>query len=618
MSFVQTRTSIYPKMKKLLAIIAATLASCATFAAVESVNLKIRPLSGATYTQTRALTKVDTNVYRLQIPKEELKDLYEISILTNDGTVPVGTDGYFVLGDGRCGDFLYQLPEGKDESTRQKKLTERRNPMPLYGVKRGNNAFLAIVKGLKYEFSMIVEVKNGNYEVYPLFHVKVTSQQNGMGFGPYEDLIIDFYNLSGADANYSKMGRIYREYQLGIGEVKPLRERVKNNPELAYSADTMFVRIRNGTKVNYESYPEDQTLENEPKISVAYTFDQFMEIMTDFKSRGIEKVEMCFVGWHAGGFDGRYPDLFPIPEEFGGEVKFKEAIDKAHELGYQIVCHVCNHDFYKIATRWSEDLLVKRHDGSLRPYSFLPGGRAYNPCFAAVRDVIVPQDYKRLSELGIKGTFHIDVTSCVVPYECHDPKHPCNRQQTADAQNDIGTMADNTFGGFGSEGPCDHVAKTLDYVLYVWAYPSYLGAKNDLVQKLVPIWQIAYHGIILSNPHYATIDYNLEGARGHSPYNFWMDSKFRRLKLYEFGGRPTFYFAGYNATNRALIKEAYDEYQNAKYLQYEYMDEHKEIAPNVFLTLYSDGSKVITNYTDTEYTYEGNTIGALDYKIIKP
>ncbi len=587
-------------MKKLLAIMASLFASAASLFAVESVELKIKGLDGKERVETRHLEEIEKGVRRLQIKKEDLaKNIEKISVIADDAIVEKGTKGYFVLSTGCYGDF--SAPDGS--------IYERRNPLPLYGVKKGDKAFVGIVKGLKNEFATLVEAKGGNYKIYLDFLIKEIE------FTPYEDLIIDFYNLEGDDANYSGMGRAYRKYQLGRGEVVPLRERVKGNPQLAYTVDTMFVRVNHGTKPVAKKY-EHQTLETEPKINVYHTFDSFINIMKGLKELGVDKVEMCTVGWNAGGFDGRFPDLFPVPEEFGGEKKMREAINMAHKLGYQIVCHVCNTDFYKIATRWSDGAISKMQDGKLRPYAHMAGGRAYNPCFKAVRDDYVPEDYKRLAELGLKGTHHIDVTSCIVPYTCHDPKHPCNRQQTADAQNDIGMLARKVFGGFGSEGPFDHVAKSLDYALYVWAYPRWAGRANPLVNGVVPIWQIAYHGIILSNPFYATIDYNFDEPRWGSPFDFMMNPKERRLKLYEFGGRPTYYFTSYK--NLKPIKEAYDEYQNAKYLQYEFMDDHREIAPKVFLTTYSDGSRVVTNYNNADFNYQGRKVGAMDYIIIKP
>ena len=153
----------------------------------------------------------------------------------------------------------------------------------------------------------------------------------------------------------------------------------------------------------------------------------------------------------------------------------------------------------------------------------------------------------------------------------------------------------------------------MDFALYVWAYPKWIGREHPLVSRLVPIWQIAYHGIILSNPYYSTIDYNIDAPRKWLPYAYIQDPKVRRLKLYEFGGRPVYYFNNYK--NLKPIKEAYDEYQKSKHLQYEFMDSHRQIQDGIFETEYSDGTKVVTNYTDKEFFYNAQSVPAMDYKI---
>lgn len=577
---------------------------CSTALAAETATVRVKTTDGKVEAKTATLVQTAANVFRLQIPAQDIAGNVEhIEVVYDLATAKKGDEGYFVVSDGRRG--FFRADSGR--------LEERRNPMPLFGMKTSRGTFVGIVKGLKYEFSTVVEVKEGVYTMYPRFLIKA------MAIAPYEDVLIDFYRLEGADANYSGMARAYRKYQLGRGEVKPLRERVQGNPQLAYTADSMFIRVKHGVKSNKDKI-EHQTPENEPEVKVFHTFDDFMKIMRDLKALGVDKAEMCSVGWHSGGFDGRYPQLFPVEPAFGGEAKLREAIRVAHDLGYQIVCHVCNNDAYMISNRWDENDIAKRADGSLDKGAIWAGGRSYHPCFQRVYEKYVPDDYQRLAALGFKGTHHIDVTSCIVPAPCHDPKHPCTRQQTADYMNKIGALADQYFGGFGSEGPCDHVARTLDYVLYVWAYPSWVGRAHPLMDDLVPIWQIAYHGIILSNPFYSTIDYNFPRgkapAKGNTPYYSLDNPQTRRLKLVEFGGRPTFYFTNYK--NLKPIKEAYDEYQPLKYLQYEFMESHDQLAPQVFVTRYSDKSEIVVNYADKEFPYKGRSVGPMAYELYRP
>lgn len=589
------------------------LAACLAFCfSPKTATVEIRKCDGSVSQKTVALERTANGAMRFCMWIREIdRDVETITVISDAAHACKGEDGFYVLPDGSYGTF--RADQGKNEIVWA--------PLPIYGMKTPRGCFVAIVKGLALEHKPFVRVENGVYEAGSTFNIKE------MFFAPYEDITIDFYPLSGKDQSYAGMAQVYRNYQLGRGEVAPLRERVRENPQLAYTADTMFVRVKHGVKV-IGDMPEAkqqwaaQSPHHEAPLKVAITFDRFMEIMRTLAKLGVEKLEVCSVGWNIRGHDGRFPQLFPVEPAFGGEAKFKAAIDLAHTLGYQMVCHINESAAFTVADRWDEAVIAKRPDGSLAADYLQAGGMAYNPCFQCVHDRWMPEDFPRLFALGIKGTFHIDVTSCVTPYICCDPRHPLNRKQTAEYQNKCNAEAKRVFGGVGSEGPCDHVAKNLDYALYVCAWPMMHGKANELTDRIVPLWQLVYHGIILSNPYYGTIDYPLSRdvrlkMKSFFPWFTLCDAD-RRLKVYEFGGRPTFYFMGYSDAQLPLIKRAYDEYQPVKYLQYEFMDDHRELAKDVYLTGFSDGSEIVSNYSPRNSVYKGETVKAKDFRLFKP
>jgi len=114
------------------------------------------------------------------------------------------------------------------------------------------------------------------------------------------------------------------------------------------------------------------------------------------------------------------------------------------------------------------------------------------------------------------------------------------------------------------------------------------------------------------------------------------------LKVAEFNGRPTFYYysAFYNTATGAknwmgdkdllcgtpeefdtsikAIKSGWDDIQKLGYLQYEFMESHGMLAPQVFKTEFSDGSAIVSNYSEKPFEYDGATIAAKDYKLFKP
>ena len=511
-----------------------------------------------------------------------------------------GEKGYFVFSDGRLGSFKL------DNAIMQ----ERRNPMPIFGMKIGDTAFVAIVKGLKYEFSTIAEARGGLYGLYPRFHI------GELGGPVYEDIVIDVTFFEGREANYSSMAREYRRYQLGRGEVKSLRDRAKGRPELAYAAESMYLRFLMAQKPNKEKIGE-QNLKNEPPLKIFMDFKKTGEILRKLGNMGIKELSVCYVGWNSGGLDGRFPTLFPPDERLGGKEEMLKSLKIAHDFGYQTVAHVCNTDFYSISERFDvADLSWTSKGKPAKSRHIMSGGIAYKPCFERVYKKYVSEDLDGLANLGIRGLHHIDVTSCITPWACHNPKHPCTRADTAYWMNKIGLLSREKIGGFASEGPCDHVANSLDYALYVSAYPRYLGRENKMMDKMVPLWQIAYHGIILSNPFYSTIDPFYENsARSRKSKGHLADVRARWLKIVEFGGRPAFYGTDIYK-DLAPVKRAYCEWQKIKHLQWEFMDYHDEISPGVFLTKYGDGTKVLSNYTDKIFSYEGVEAKPMDYALI--
>ena len=135
-------------MKKYLTIFLCMVVSYAF--ALKNAQITTTFNDNSTSTQTIALKEVEKDVYRLEIPIRKIAlNTKFIDVKLADATAKKGEDGYWVLGDGRLGFFAHDKGN----------ITERRNPLPLYGVKKGDSAFVGIVKGLKYEFASVVDVK---------------------------------------------------------------------------------------------------------------------------------------------------------------------------------------------------------------------------------------------------------------------------------------------------------------------------------------------------------------------------------------------------------------------------------------------------------------------------
>lgn len=493
------------------------------------------------------------------------------------------TPGYYVITDiNKAGSRLVRFNDKADDEYILKQTL-----MPVTGVKKRGYTAVVMATGMNNSFYVRVGVKSGRYSLALRYVLG--------GNEPYEDISFEIHMLSDKD-DYNDMARIYRNHQLQSGVCVPLKERIKNNPALAYAAESIEVRIRMGWKP-VPSPVLQQTIETEPPMHIACTFNRVKDIVDELRRQGVDKAEICLVGWNVSGHDGRWPQSFPVEEKLGGEEKLCSLISYAKQNGYQIVCHTNSTDCYSIADYFSEDIIAKKRDGSLSENYPWGGGMMYDMCPVKSYD-IAQIELPKVAKLGFSGLHYIDVISSTPLRRCYDKNHPANEHDTAMMYKQIGELTQKLFGGFASEGGYDFAASYLDYAMYVDSAKD----PGSFFDDPIPFWQLVYHGIILSNPSTSTVNYTLK------------DSKCR-AKFLSYGGRPLFYYYSHFMngsgnddwlgktdlicdTDEQLrqsvtkIKEAYDEFKSMRHLQLEFMEKYL-VNDEGAVTEYSDGTRTV-------------------------
>jgi len=554
--------------------------------------------------------------YRFRLPTKLIpRKATMIDVVPDAASAVPRCDGYWVAGDNRMGRL-----------TREKGVFQTlrgHQQLPIFGLKTPARCWVGIVKGLRLEYVLHIAVEGGKYHIYPRYEI------DRIEFDPYEDIIVDYYELTGEEANYAGMAKVYRNWNLQRGWVKPLKERIKGNPALEWSSKSIFMRCKLS---HCDGHCRDNAARAMPPILWKRTFADYKKLMKDVKDLGMDYVDMCIVGWQYMGFDGPFPKLFPVPEELGGEEGMKDAIAYGKSLGYRMSVHVNHHNIYRNCGTpwWNEDDICVNEKGHLRTYGYLQGGLAYHTCFQVVNNRWIDDDLRHLKELGLNGIHHVDVTSARYPTPCHAPNHPANRQQMAEWQLKTCEKARAVFGGYSSEAGMDHLAPGLDNALYVGTFASKHQPASGLVDGEVPLWQVAYNGIIMSQPYWATVDASYGRGKDKlkkvsdpkrrkdihqmSEMNDYLwDAAHRTLKVWEYGGRPTFYFQNYETL--VPMKEMYDAWQPMKHLIYEFIDRHDQLAENIFRTRWANGEEVVVNYSDDKaYDYRGRTVKPLGYE----
>lgn len=565
--------------------------------------------------ETRTVTvEPDTNgVLTVTVKRSELPAGVDyVAVLPEFAHAAFGEAGYYVTPDGYLGSF--RLTNGVCTVSGPSTFYGR-NFMPIFGMKNPRATFVGIVATMRFEYDLNVRAKAGVYTIAPRFKVS--------GFVPPDDILIHYHLLSGKDGDYAGMARAYRNYQLARGVCQPIRERMKSHPELAYAARSPEVRIRQGWKPAPSPVLE-QTVATEPPMKAAVTFERVGDILEAFKKAGVKRAEICLVGWNQKGHDGRWPQIFPVEEGLGGEAKLRALIKKAQRMGYQIVGHTNSSDGYSVADCWDPDLTVKRTDGMPFSNAVWSGGQMYALCPQRSFERFYPQDIQKVAELGFRGLHYIDVITILPPPRCQDPHHPCTSKDSAFWFDRMLASCKDHIGGVASEGAFDFACGNLDYVLYVY-FNGLTGKKNPMHDRLIPIWQLVYNGIILSNPFTETVNASAKDSQ-------------TQTKLAEFNGRPIYYFySRFKADNKnwmgdadlacetdaelaqsaAFVKKGCDEFEALADLQLEFMEQHEMLAPDVFRTAFSNGAEIICNYGSDAYTYKGQSVHPKGYRVVR-
>lgn len=534
----------------------------------------------------------------LTLPAAQVEsDVVSLDFAPEFTVVMEGDEGYFVIPQSRNDeDHMLCRFVGHEDGT----VYESENPtIPVFGVRHPLRSFLAVVTGMPYSYHMVAGVVGGIYYLYPRFILN--------GQKAYEDISVTYHLLSFEDADYCSMARLYRGMLLESGSYSPIPAR--ENATLRYAKESLYVRIRMGWKPA-PSPVADQTRETEPPVHVACDFERVGKLMDAYHARGIDKAEFCLVGWNVSGHDGRWPEAFPVEEKMGGETALRALIEKAKSLGYQITCHTNSNSAFHIAEGFNDSWLRKDVNGETKHSGFRwSGGLEYELC-PKIAWEFAEKTLPRVAELGFSGLHYVDVIGLLPLKECHDPVHPVNFARAREFNRKIASLSRELFGGFSSEGVRAHIAKDIDFGLYISYNPfDDPSAKPAIADEFIPLWQLIYHGIVLSNPYTATVNAPIK-SRAHT------------LKLYERGGRPTLYYYSKFVTEQndngipnwmgatdfimdtdeELEKSAdraaelYHEYSNFKYLQNYYMEEFEKISPTQTRVTYSDGSVMTLDY----------------------
>jgi hypothetical protein len=476
--------------------------------------------------------------------------------------------------------------------------------IPGIGITNSEIGFVGILSMGEHNASIGVEVDSSecNYHSVSIRHNFRTSPRQTVD---YVDRIVRYYILCGDKSSYVGMAKKYREFLLKEKKLKPINLVAKKNSAVDYFKDGLLVRILCGMK---------QGTTGKGEFNIYCTFKQAEEILQTMKDAGVEKAVVQIAGWNQDGHEGRCPTNLPPDQRLGGEKGLKGILSKGQQLGYMVTLHDIYYGAYEVSPEWNPADIAKNLDGSLMDIydESFPGGKGYTICPKIAYEKFASRDLPKIAEMGFRGIYYIDQMNNRT-ITCYDPNHPVNRRQCAYYWNKIISLANELFGGTMSEGNCAFGIPPTMSSLHILYFSNVYGSPNrKLIEKPVPFFSIAYHGLFLYSEIQIFFQSNKEAG-------LLQDLELGCLPVQEFCG-----YAGgswnYNKFEKQ-IKETAMRYKifckELGDLQTKFIDNHREITPEVHETIYEDSTRIVVNYGDKSYYYLGKRIEPKGFAVFR-
>ncbi|MCM3627030.1 DUF5696 domain-containing protein [Paenibacillus glycanilyticus] len=461
--------------------------------------------------------------------------------------------------------------------------------LPVFGMKKGEEAFLAVIKAGATK-AAIRALPSGVASSFNSINAKFVYREEydrrlslgGKATRVFEeertplDGEIEYSFLTGKEADYVGMAKRYREELTSEGKLQPLQKADGHVPF------ELMIICGNSNRYNND-------------YEAATTFVQAEEIMKDLKQSGVEHARITLDGWQSHG-RLHNTDPFDVEKKLGGKAGLRALVNKAHELGYEIVLNV---DFVE-ADSETDDLSPKNFGVRSAEGDVL----LFDSDFILTPNVTYHLAKKLVHEakaVGVDGVLYEELGSFVT--RDYNPNYKYTRDDTALIYNSILDMTRKEL-GFG--GVYLGNSYSFGHIDHINGIP---GDTNHfyMVDEMVPFMPIALHG---------SISYTM------APGNLRNSTEAERLKGIEYGAVPTFMLTAESSrtlldtTTYGIFSSRYEQWKKQALGEYADMKrmasfdnqpitDHYESEAGVYVTEYGNGVRVTVDYNNGRFDVEG-------------
>ncbi|TYP79822.1 DUF5696 domain-containing protein [Paenibacillus methanolicus] len=542
--------------------------------------------------------------------------------------IPDGSGALIYLNNGKTSALPYDMPVYGNDRTLLAKENEGAQPpepatprFPVYGMKKGDHAFLAMIEegdaiaSVHADISGRVNVYNRAYAEFlikpmEMFTYRVGAVAKNSPLFPEMfggEIEIRYAFLSGADSDYSGMANYYRGALVRQGKLKPMQGEL-TSPFILELAGAIDVR-KTILGVPYSS------------SEALTTFKQARSLLERLKAKRVDHIKLRYSGWFNGGIDHDYPDDVEIERALGGAKGFGQLNAYAGENGIKLYPDVAlqrvsrGGEGFKpsrdgAAFLFREGIRQMRRD----PVTTNKDGTDYYVLSPKKLTGLVDDFLKDFRQLGTGGLslrdLGEDVNSTVSSRATLDRQASASlvAQSAAELAEEAGKLM--VSGGNGI------VLPYADTVVHA----PLAGSRLYLADEDVPFYEMVVHGFV----DYAGAPVNLSRDQdyasnllksletGASLYVLWFYGDPAAVRGTDFND---LYAAHYSNWFEEAIRAYHELNEAVGDVRLQPIVKHEKLADNVYRTTYERGKRVTVNYNAQAVTIDGTRIEGRGYRI---
>ncbi len=418
-----------------------------------------------------------------------------------------------------------------------------------------------------------------------------------------------YYPLSGEDSDYIGMAERYRKYLVDIVGVEG-----NVSPNVSFNLDTIGAITKSVSKFGFVV----------DAVQDVTTYEEAGKMISEFSKCGIDNIDFRMTGWMDGGMETRVVTNAKTESLLGGKKGLNSLISTAKKSNTDLFFDVDLVNVYKSKFNWSIRKVAVRNilNEYAEQYFFKLDSGIKNEG-RGTHYLIDPSFYKTQLEKFNKDfdsykqkNISLGSLGNTLYSNFSNGDKFKNRQQTEQYAQKALELADSKYENVAVDTGNAYTYKYADKII---ALPMYASG-YEVTSTDVPFAQIALHGLIeyTETAHNLADDPTVQFLRmletGSMPYylltwsesTVFLDTDFNYI-----------YSSNFYTWNQTAVRD----YKTLASVLNGYCDkpitDHQIINDNVRATTYGDELTVVVNYGEDNYDYQGATVLAGGFIVVK-